>query len=105
MNDGAQPTINDGQDELDQRKATVSKKEVDRHYSALMDSVNFINRLLKIKSDASDEMGEEEIKDHVQRNLSHLKIMLARPFWGERSMAEVENCIKAAEEAYPPNAS
>lgn len=47
---------------------TITTEEIQRHYSACLDSVMVINK------DGTDA-------DTVERNIEHLKIMLAKDFW------------------------
>ena len=72
----------------------VSAEEADRHYSALLDSVNLINAL---NTEKPDYMSEKDRIDVVKRNLEHLKHMRAKKFWGDRDMAPVDACIATAE--------
>jgi hypothetical protein len=50
-------------------------EEIQRHYSAAMDSVNLIN------AGQPEGMTNEDWADTVKRNKEHLKIMLAKDFW------------------------
>lgn len=50
-------------------------KEIARHYSAAIDSVNLIN------GGKPEGMEDADWADCVARNKEHLKIMLAKDFW------------------------
>ena len=64
-------------------------EEIAQHYSAAMDSVNLINTLM-----AQDSRTTEE-QDTVDRNVDHLKIMVAKDFWTTEDMAPLNNAITA----------
>lgn len=53
---------------------TPTAEELEKHFSAMTDSVNLINVLVEA-ADKSDEN-----KDSVKRNADHLEIMLAKDF-------------------------
>jgi hypothetical protein len=59
------------------------KSNIAQHYSAAMDSVNFINELVAGQHD--DRMTAEEKADAIQRNVDHLKIMVAKDFGRTRT--------------------
>lgn len=50
-------------------------KEIARHYSAAMDSVNLIN------GGKPEGMDDTDWADTVARNKKHLRIMIAKDFW------------------------
>ena len=60
-----------------------------RHYSAAMDSVNLINDLLTKPS-----LTEEE-QDRLNRNVEHLKIMVAKDFWTTEDLSPFVDAIAA----------
>ena len=60
-----------------------------RHYSAAMDSVNLINDLL-----AKPSLTEEE-QDCINRNVEHLKIMVAKDFWTTEDLSPFVDAIAA----------
>ena len=64
-------------------------KEIARHYSAAMDSVNLINDLM-----AQDSRTEEE-QDMVDRNVDHLEIMVNKDFWTTEDLTPLNNAITA----------
>jgi len=64
-------------------------EEIQRKYSAAMDSVNLL--------DAGKPAGvtEDEWKDRVRRNVEHLKIMVAKDFWQGQDMTPMQDAIAA----------
>lgn len=50
-------------------------EEIQRHYSAALDSVNLI------QAGKPEQMDDDEWTDCLKRNQDHLKIMLAKDFW------------------------
>lgn len=59
----------------------------DQQYAAAMDSVNLINDLL-----AKPSLTEEE-QDRLNRNVEHLKIMVAKDFWTTQNLAPLKTAI------------
>lgn len=59
-------------------------EEIERHYSAAMDSVNLIN------GGKPEGMDDAEWADCVARNKEHLKIMLAKPYWTTEDLAPLQ---------------
>jgi hypothetical protein len=55
--------------------------EIAKHYSAAMDSVNLINKLMALPTRSAEEIAT------VKRNVAHLKIMLAKTFWSTENLA------------------
>ena len=68
---------------------TPTAAEIAQHYSAAMDSVNLINRLMD-----QDSRNTEE-QDTVFRNVEHLKIMVAKDFWTTEDLTPLNNAITA----------
>ena len=68
---------------------TPTAEEIQRHYSAAMDSVNLIN------AGQPEGMEDAEWADCLERNKEHLKIMLAKDFW---TTEDLEPLRLAAEE-------
>ena len=64
-------------------------KEIQRKYSAAMDSVNLLG--------AGKPVGvtEDEWVDRVRRNVEHLKIMVAKDFWKGQDMTPLQGAIAA----------
>ena len=59
-------------------------EEIQRHYSAAMDSVNLIN------GGKPEGMSDEDWADTVARNKEHLRIMLAKDFWTTEDLAPLQ---------------
>ena len=53
----------------------MTSEEIQRHYNAAMDSVNLLN------ADKPSYMEDSDWTDCVSRNVEHLKIMVAKPYW------------------------
>jgi len=68
---------------------TPTAAEIAQHYSAAMDSVNLINRLMD-----QDSRNTEE-QDTVFRNVEHLKIMVAKDFWTTEDLTPLNDAITA----------
>ena len=58
-----------------------------QQYRASMDSVNLINKLLAQPSLTEDE------QDTVDRNVEHLKIMVAKDFWTTEDLTPLTAAI------------
>ena len=61
-----------------------TQAEIERHYSAAMDSVNLIN------GGKPEGMDDQEWADCVARNKEHLRIMLAKTFWTTEDLAPLQ---------------
>jgi hypothetical protein len=64
-----------------------------RDYSALADSVYFINAVI-----AGDQMADEdasERQDCVDRNVEHLELMVARTDWEGEDMTAINSAVSA----------
>lgn len=55
-------------------------EEIERNYSACMDSVNLIN------SGKPGYMSDEEWENCLKRNKTHLQIMLAKTYWTKENL-------------------
>ena len=75
----------------------MTSEEIQRHYDAAMDSVNFINELIAGDHDAT--MSAEEKTDAIGRNVGHLEIMVAKDFWEGQDMAPLNAAIAAGKAA------
>ena len=62
----------------------VTAEEIDRHYSAALDSVALIN------AGKPEKMTDEDWADTLKRNKDHLLIMLAKDFWTNENLAPLE---------------
>ena len=71
----------------------LTQEQIAQHYSAAMDSVNYINEL--IAGDHDERMTAEEKADAIQRNKDHLKIMVAKDFWTDEDLSPLQAAIDA----------
>ena len=62
----------------------LTAEEIQKHYDAAMDSVNLIN------GGKPEDMSDEDWADCVERNKSHLQIMLAKDFWTTQDLAPLQ---------------
>ena len=67
----------------------LTAEDIARHYSAAMDSVNLIN------AGKPSDMDDAAWADTVQRNVEHLKIMVAKDFWTDEDLTPFNNVIAA----------
>ena len=68
---------------------TITAEEIARHYTAAMDSVDLINRLVALDSLTSEE------QDTVDRNVKHLQIMVAKDYWTTEDLTPFNDAITA----------
>lgn len=68
---------------------TITPEEIARQYSAAMDSVNLID------AGKPQNMSQEEWDDCVRRNVEHLKIMVAKPYWTYEDLTPLTAIIDA----------
>ena len=71
----------------------LTAEQIAQHYSAAMDSVNYINELVAGQHD--DRMTAEEKADAIQRNVDHLKIMVAKDYWTNENLQPFHDAIAA----------
>ena len=71
-----------------------STEEKAQHYKAMGDSVKLIDDILT--GEAMQNETDEEKKDCVKRNVEHLKIMVAKEWWGSEDMTPANNAIADA---------
>lgn len=71
-----------------------SAEEIAQHYKAMGDSVDLINAVIAGETMANET--DEEKKDCVKRNVEHLKIMVAKEWWGDEDMTPANNAIADA---------
>lgn len=66
-------------------------EELEKHFSALTDSVNLINALVEANDKSDDN------KDAAKRNYEHIEIMLAKDFIAadSRDKSSFENAVTA----------
>ena len=62
----------------------VTIEQIEKHYSAAMDSVNLINGA------KPEYMTDKDWADCIARNKEHLKIMLAKDFWTDQDLAPLQ---------------
>ena len=65
--------------------------EIARHYRAALDSVNLINRLVEKNPRTTEDDAS------IYRNVQHLIIMRAKPFWTNENMKPFDDAIKAGD--------
>jgi hypothetical protein len=65
----------------------LTTEEIAQHFKAMGDSVDLIN------GGKPEEMDTEEWADCLSRNKKHLVIMLAKDFWTDQDMTEVNSAI------------
>ena len=67
----------------------LTPEQIAQHYSAAMDSVNLINSAIASPDDYADD---ETVLD---RNVGHLKIVVAWDFWTTEDMTPFTDAIAA----------
>ena len=72
-----------------------SAEEIAQHYKAMGDSVTLIHDI--IAGTAMQDETDEEKRDCVNRNVEHLKIMLAKTWWGNEDMQLSNEAITVGE--------
>jgi len=72
-----------------------SAEEIAQHYKAMGDSVTLIHDV--IAGTAMQDQTDEEKRDCVNRNVEHLKIMVAKTWWGDEDMQPSNEAIAAGE--------
>lgn len=70
---------------------TPTAEEIEKHFSALLDSVNLINTIIESNNKI------EENKDTIKRNYEHIEIMLTKDFIvnDSRDKSSFENAVVA----------
>jgi hypothetical protein len=68
-------------------------EEIAQSYTAMGHSVDLINGIID-GSKMADETDEDK-KDCVKRNVDHLELMVAKDFWTDEDMNDVESAITA----------
>ena len=58
----------------------ITAEEIAQHYNAAMDSVTLINAVI---ADPAAYANDETV---IQRNVDHLKIMIAKDFWTDEDL-------------------
>ena len=67
----------------------ITAEQIAQHYSAMGDSVDLLN------AGQPENMSDDEWADCVDRNVRHLKIMVAKDFWTNEDMTAVNAAIAA----------
>jgi hypothetical protein len=68
-------------------------EQIAQHFTAMGHSVSLINDI--IAGDAMNGETTEDKQDCVDRNVGHLEIMVAKDFWTDEDMTEVNAAIVA----------
>jgi hypothetical protein len=63
---------------------TLTPEDIQRHYSAAMDSVNLIN------AGQPEGMDDADWADCLARNKEHLRIMIAKDFWTTEDLTPLQ---------------
>ena len=71
----------------------LTTEQIAQHYTAMGHSVALINDI--IAGDAMSGETTEDKQDCVDRNVGHLEIMVAKDFWTDEDMTEVNAAIVA----------
>jgi hypothetical protein len=72
---------------------TPTAEQIAQHFTAMGHSVSLINDI--IAGDAMADDTTEDKQDCVDRNVGHLEIMVAKDFWTDEDMTEVNAAIVA----------
>lgn len=67
----------------------ITAKEIAQNYTAALDSVNLITKLMNLDSRDDDQT------DAVSRNVEHLKLMVAKDYWTTEDLAPLNAAITA----------
>ena len=70
---------------------TLTPEQIAQHFSAAMDSVNLLN------AGKPEGMSDAEWADCKQRNVDHLKIMVAKEWMQDQDLAPLNAAIAANE--------
>jgi len=62
----------------------LTLEQIEKRYSAAMDSVNLIN------GEKPESMSDEDWADCIARNKEHLQIMLAKDFWTDQDLTPLQ---------------
>ena len=72
---------------MEHKQPALKPEEIAKHYSAAMDSVNLINRLLAIVDKTEDDL------DSIKRNAQHLQIMVLKDYWTTEDLTPFSNAV------------
>ena len=67
-----------------------TKEEIAQDYSAMLDSVNLLD---KMRTNPPVDMTDEEVANCISRNVEHLELMVAKDYWTDEDMTEVNKAI------------
>jgi capsular polysaccharide biosynthesis protein len=67
-----------------------TKEEIAKDYSAMLDSVNLLD---KMRTNLPVDMTDEEVTNCISRNVEHLELMVAKDYWTDEDMTEVNKAI------------
>ena len=67
-----------------------TEEEIAQDYSAMQDSVNLLDEM---RTNPPEDMTDEEVADCISRNVEHLEIMVAKDYWTDEDMTEVNAAI------------
>ena len=67
-----------------------STEEKAQHDKAMGDSIDLINEM---RTNAPEDMTDEEVADTISRNVEHLEIMVAKEWWGDEDMTAANAAI------------
>lgn len=65
----------------------ITAEQIAQHYTAMGHSVDLLN------AGQPEDMDDAEWSDCVQRNVDHLKIMVAKDFWTDEDMTAANAAI------------
>ena len=68
-----------------------STEEKAQHYTAMGHSVDLI---AEMRTNAPEDMTNEEVADTISRNVEHLEIMVAKEWWGDEDMTAANAAIQ-----------
>ncbi len=68
----------------------TEEEEIAQNYSAMLDSVNLLNEM---RTNPPKDMTDEEVADCISRNVEHLELMVAKDYWTNEDMTEVNAAI------------
>ena len=68
-------------------------EQIAKHYSAAIDSVNLINKLV-----AAATLSDTD-KATMRRNVAHLELMVAKTYWTTQDLKPLRNAITAGNAA------
>tara|TARA_B100002019_G_C21261127_1_gene596769 strand:- start:300 stop:605 length:306 start_codon:yes stop_codon:yes gene_type:complete len=74
---------------------TPTSEEINKHYSAAIDSMELINNLLNKTVHTMHEL------DLISRNVQHLEIMVSKNFWDFRDLEGFKNAISRGNDVLP----